>query len=167
MDAFAIHPYMRTSAFAPTATHRESTTITLADYPKLVALLARGFAGTPQRGRGLPIYYTEFGVQTTIPAAERHAYTDLRAAEAHDAVAPTTQARYYGEALSLAACQPQVRGLFIFHTFDETDLAGWQSGLFYADRKPKPSLPAFRAAAAAARTARLTRCAGTTFIPKR
>jgi hypothetical protein len=158
MDAFSMHPYMRTSELSPTGTHAD-TTITIGDYPKLTALLASAFAGTPQRGRGLPIYYTEFGVQTRVPAAHRHAYTDLAAAGANDAVDPQTQARYYRQALELAACQPTVKGLFVFHTFDEQDLAGWQSGLYYADQKPKPSLPAFRAAAAAARADRLTRCA--------
>jgi hypothetical protein len=163
MDAFAIHPYMRTSKLPPTDVHATSTTITIADYSKLVGLLDRAFAGTPQRGRGLPVYYTEFGVQTRIPAAHRHAYTDLSSPSAADAVDPKTQARYYREALELAACQPTVKGLFVFHTFDEIDLAGWQSGLYYADQKPKPSLPAFRKAAAEARAARLTHCSGTTF----
>jgi hypothetical protein len=167
MDAFAIHPYMRTSKLPPTEAHATSTTITIADYPKLVALLDRAFTGTPQRGRGLPIYYTEFGVQTRVPAAHRHAYTDLTSPSAADAVDPQTQARYYREALELAACQPTVKGLFVFHTFDEIDLAGWQSGLYYADQKPKPSLPAFRTAAAEARAARLTHCSGTTFVQKR
>jgi hypothetical protein len=166
MDAFAIHPYMRTSAFPPSDTHAASTTITIGDYPKLTALLRQAFAGTAQRGRGLPVYYTEFGVQTKVPAAHRHAYTDLGSPAAVDAVDPKTQARYYREALSLAACQPTVRGLFVFHTFDEADLKGWQSGLYYADQKPKPSLPAFRTAAASARAARLTRCAGGTFVRK-
>jgi hypothetical protein len=160
MDAFSIHPYMRKSEFSPTETHAASTTITIGDYSKLTALLTNAFAGTPQRGPGVPIYYTEFGVQTRVPPADRHAYTDLNAPEAGDAVDPQTQARYYSEALSLAACQPTVKGLFIFHTFDEIDLAGWQSGLYYADQKPKPSLPAFRTAAAAARAARLTHCPG-------
>jgi hypothetical protein len=167
MDAFSIHPYMRTSELPPTDTHAASTTITLADYPKLVALLTRAFAGTPQRGRDLPVYYTEFGVQTRVPAAHRHAYTDLQSPSAIDAVDPQTQARYYRQALELAACQPTVKALFIFHTFDEPDLAGWQSGLYYADQKPKPSLPAFRNAAAEARTASLTHCSGVTFVPKR
>jgi hypothetical protein len=166
MDAFAIHPYMRTSELPPTDTHTASTTITIADYPKLAALLTHSFAGTRQRSRGLPIYYTEFGVQTRIPAEHRHAYTDLNSRGAADAVAPQTQARYYREALELAACQPTVKGLFVFHTFDEADLAGWQSGLYYADQKPKPSLPAFRLAAASARAARLTRCAGSTVAPQ-
>jgi hypothetical protein len=158
MDAFSVHPYMRTSELSPTETHAASTTITIGDYPKLAALLSQAFAGTPQRGRGLPIYYTEFGVQTRVPAAHRSPYTDLKSPSAADAVDPKIQARYYHQALELAACQPTVKGLFVFHTFDETDLAGWQSGLYYADQKPKPSLPAFRKAAADARAARLTRC---------
>ena len=167
MDAFAIHPYMRMSKLSPTETHAESTTITLADYPKLVALLDDAFGGTPQRGGDIPIYYTEFGVQTHVPTASRHAYTDVNSPSAGDAVSPDTQARYYREALALAACQPTVKGLFIFHTFDEIDLAGWQSGLYYADQKPKPSLSSFQKAAAEARKAQLTRCDGTNFIQEK
>src|SRR3954447_7415319 len=166
MDAFSIHPYMRTSELPPTDTHAASTTITIADYPKLAALLTQSFAGTPQRGPGLPVYYTEFGVQTRVPAPHRHAYQDLGTPGVADAVDPQTQARYYERALALAACQPTVKGLFIFHTFDEADLAGWQSGLYYADQQPKPSLKAFRASAASARAARLARCAGGKFVRK-
>ncbi len=167
MDAFSIHPYMRTSKLPPTDTHAASTTITIGDYPKLAELLAEAFTGTPQRGPDLPIYYTEFGVQTRIPAADRGAYTNLQSPSAADAVDPQTQARYYREALELAACQPTVRGLFVFHTFDEPDLAGWQSGLYYANQKPKPSLPAFRKSAAQARAASLTHCSGVTFVQKK
>ena len=167
MDAFSIHPYMRTSKLPPTDTHAASTTITIGDYPKLAELLAEAFTGTPQRGPGLPIYYTEFGVQTRVPVADRGAYTDLQSPSAADAVDPQTQARYYREALELAACQPTVKGLFVFHTFDEPDLAGWQSGLYYANQKPKPSLPAFRKAAAEARAASLTHCSGVTFVRKK
>jgi hypothetical protein len=167
MDAFAIHPYMRLSKLSPTGTHAASSTITIADYPKLATLLARAFSGTPQRGRGLPVYYTEFGVQTRVPAADSHAYTDLKSASAVDAVDPQTQARFYLEALKLAACQPTVKGLFVFHTWDEIDLAGWQSGLYYADQKPKPSLAAFRRAAAQARAESLTNCSGVTFVRKK
>jgi hypothetical protein len=166
MDAFSIHPYMRTSELPPTDRHAASTTITIADYPKLAALLTQCFAGTPQRGRGLPVYYTEFGVQTRVPAAHRHAYEDLNSPGSADAVDPQTQARYYDQALALAACQPTVKGLFIFHTFDEADLAGWQSGLYYADQQPKPSLKPFRVSAAAARAASLSRCAGGKFVRK-
>jgi chlorite dismutase len=48
-----------------------------------------------------------------------------------------------------------------------TPLAGWQSGLYYADQQPKASLPAFRKAAVEARNERLTHCSGVTFVRKR
>ncbi len=166
MDGFAIHPYMRTSAFPPSDTHAASTTITIGDYAKLVSLLDSTFKGTAQEGNALPIYYTEFGVQTAIPDEHRSAYTDLKSPAALDIVDTETQARYYREALALSACQPNVRGLFVFHTFDEKDLAGWQSGLYYADLKPKESLDDFREAAKQARDASLTRCAAGTFVRK-
>jgi hypothetical protein len=51
-----------------------------------------------------------------------------------------------------------VRGLFIFHTFDEPRLDGWQSGLYYANRTPKPSLKGFRRAVADLRAGKLTTC---------
>jgi hypothetical protein len=148
MDGFAFHPYMEASKDSPNGTHPENTTITLADYPKLVALLAQAFRGTAQQGARLPVYYTEFGVQTAVPAAKRGAYDDLDSPARTDSVSFGTQAAYYRSALELAYCQPTVRGLFVFHTFDEPGLGGWQSGLYFADRTPKPSLPAFKRAVA-------------------
>ena len=158
MDAFAFHPYMEASRDSPSAAHPQNTTITLADYPKLVALLEQAFRGTSQPGARLPIYYTEFGVQTAVPAAKRRFYSDLESPARTDSVSFGTQAAYYRRALQLAYCQPTVRGLFIFHTFDEADVGGWQSGLYFADRTPKPSLPAFKRAVADLREAKLGRC---------
>jgi len=153
LDAFAIHPYMEASEDSPSARHSENTTITIADYPKLVRLLAQAFPG----GARLPVYYTEFGVQTAVPAAKRSFYSDLESPARTDSVSFDTQAAYYRRALELAYCQPTVRGLFVFHTFDEADLGGWQSGLYFADRTPKPSLPAFKRAVADLRSGRV-RC---------
>ena len=158
MDAFAFHPYMEASRDSPTAAHPENTTITLADYPKLVALLAQAFRGTAQPGSRLPVYYTEFGVQTAVPAAKRRFYSDLESPARTDSVSFATQAAYYRRALQLAYCQPTVRGLFVFHTFDEPNVGGWQSGLYFADRTPKPSLPAFKRAVADLRTGKLGSC---------
>jgi hypothetical protein len=157
MDAFAIHPYMLTSKVPPTVAHPKTTQITLADYPKLVTLLDEAFRGTPQRGRTLPILYTEFGVQTTIPSDKLAAYQQATGPEAVR-VSPDVQAAYYRKALALAYCQPTVKGLFIFHTFDEFSLDGWQSGLYYADRTAKPSLPLFRQAVKDLRDGKLTNC---------
>jgi hypothetical protein len=144
MDAFAHHPYMEDSKTPPDETHPRSTTISLADYPKLVSLLGEAFDGTAQPGSDLPILYTEFGVQTTIPPEKRDAYTNLGSPVAGDAVSEETQARYYRQAFELACGQPNVEGLYIFHVWDEPDLLGWQSGLYYADQSPKTSRDALR-----------------------
>jgi hypothetical protein len=137
MDAFAHHPYLERARIPPDFAHPRSTTISLADYEKLVDLLDEAFTGTAQRGGDLPILYTEFGVQTEIPPEKQGAYTNLRTQAAADVVDEATQARYYREAFHLVCEQDTVEGLYIFHVWDEPDLLGWQSGVYYADRTPK------------------------------
>ena len=70
MDTLVIHPYGETSRTPPTALHPKSTSISIADYPKLVKLLRETFQGTAQRGASLPILYGEYGIETQIPAAK-------------------------------------------------------------------------------------------------
>ncbi|HET9323889.1 MAG TPA: hypothetical protein VFO03_08425, partial [Gaiellaceae bacterium] len=139
MDVFAHHPYLERSEVQPDVTHLSSTTISLADYPKLVRLLGEAFDGTAQEGSDLPILYTEFGVQSTIPERKLSAYTNTDTPVAKDAVPEPTQADYYRRAFELACSQDNVEGMYVFHVWDEADLAGWQSGLYYADRTPKSS----------------------------
>ncbi|MDP9490984.1 MAG: hypothetical protein M3P42_02090 [Actinomycetota bacterium] len=139
MDAFAHHPYLDNSKTPPDFAHPRSTTISLADYEKLVGLLGLAFDDTAQKGSELPILYTEFGVQTEIPAAKRSIYTNEDSPVATDAVPESTQAEYYRRAFELACSQPTVEGMYVFHVWDEPDLLGWQSGLYYADRTPKSS----------------------------
>ena len=147
MDMFSIHPYGETSRTPPTASHPKSTSISIADYPKLVKLLRQAFHGTAQRGASLPILYGEYGVQTTIPFEKLASYTNLSDPYARDTVSETTQGLYYTRAIGLAYCQPTVAGLLFFHVSDEPDLDRWQSGLFYADDTPKSSLAAVKAMA--------------------
>jgi hypothetical protein len=140
MDAFALHPYEDNSSIPPTFRHPKSTTISVADYGKLVALLGKAFDGTDQPGTTLPIVYDEFGVQSRIPASKARIYQGAEPLSSR-AVAEATQGEYYAEALALAACQPTVIGILLFHVSDESQLARWQSGLYYADDTPKASLP--------------------------
>jgi chitodextrinase len=63
--------------------------------------------------------------------------------ETSDAPDQYTQVR---DSIRLAACQPYVGAYFNFLLFDESRLAGWQSGAFWADQTPKDSLPGFREA---------------------
>lgn len=140
MDAFALHPYEDNSSIPPSFAHPRTTTISLADYPKLVALLGKAFDGTAQAGSALPVYYDEFGVQSEIPAGKARVYQGSEPVSVHS-VPEATQGEYYAEALALAACQPTVAGILIFHVSDESKLDRWHSGLYYADDTPKTSLP--------------------------
>jgi hypothetical protein len=158
MDMFAIHPYLIPSLLPPSFAHPKTTTIGIADYPKLVRLLTHAFAGTAQRGETLPIVYDEFGYQTQIPTRKRPLYTHLGAPAAADAISEALQATYYRQAFALAACQPTVAGLLIFHVADERDARGWQSGVYYSNGTPKSSLAAVRDGALAAQGGTLGTC---------
>jgi hypothetical protein len=167
MDVFALHPYLESSSLPPTYRHPRSTSISINDYDKLVALLGEAFDGTPQPGRALPVLYGEFGIQSAISPGKSIQYTNHGAASSGDAVSEERQAAYYRKALELAYCQPTVVGLFFFHVLDESDLRAWQSGLFYADGTPKASMEPVRQAAAAARDGTLVTCLRERIVPLR
>ena len=46
------------------------------------------------------------------------------------------------DAIAIAYCQPNVGAYFNFHLTDERDLAGWQSGVYWADGTPKAAYQA-------------------------
>ena len=143
MDAFGYHPYGLNSSESPATPHPNSTTIGVADYPKLVSELGKAFKGTAQAGSKLPILYSEYGVESLIPAAQRYRYGKNSQPASAGAVDEKTQGEYYSTYLKMAACQPNVIGAFIFHTLDERSMnQGWQSGPNYADGAPKSDQPA-------------------------
>ena len=158
MDGFDLHPYEDNSSIAPVAgTHPNSTTIALADYDKLVAALGEAF-GAP--GYSMPIWYEEFGVESQIPAEYESHYTGTEPTTVHP-VDETTQGAYYRQAIQLAFCQPNVKALMLFHTVDEADHAGWQSGLYYAGTAiGKLSLPLTRLSMEQSRRGVVARCDG-------
>jgi hypothetical protein len=156
MDMLVIHPYGESSKTPPTALHPKSTSISIADYPKLVNLLRTAFRGTAQRGASLPILYGEYGVQTEIPLGKLGVYTNLGGPYAADAVSEARQGAYYTRAIRLAYCQRTVAGLLFFHVSDEPDLDRWQSGLFYTDDTPKSDLAFVKTTVDAAQAGTLT-----------
>ena len=159
MDALAFHPYADNSSQSPDFAHPLSTTIGIADYGKLVSLLAEAFDGTAQPGSTLPLLYDEFGVESIVPEAKAPLYTGAEPVTTKP-VDEAKQAAYYAKALSLTFCQPNVVGVLFFHSQDEPALASWQSGVYYADGSPKTSLPAVRAALAATRGGSIAKCSG-------
>jgi hypothetical protein len=141
MDAFSIHVYGESPRIPPSLAHPNTTSIGIADYPRVVALLGSAFDGSPQVGSDLPIVYGEYGVETTVPPDKAKLYSGR---EVVPGVSAETQATFYRDAIERARRQPTVRELFFFHVDDETRLAGLQSGVRYADGTPKPSLDAVR-----------------------
>ena len=141
LDGFAFHPYPPSSRIPPTdPTDPASTAIGLTD-GKLRPLVDEAF------GPGLPILYSELGVETIIPQAKAALYVGEEPAQPVD---EATQAGYYRDAIAAAACQEGVEGLLLFHSHDERSLTGFQSGLYYVDGSPKQSLEPVRSAIRAA-----------------
>jgi hypothetical protein len=158
MDGFVHHPYPESANVPIDLRHPRVKTIGLADYDKLVRLLATAFDGTAQDGSDLRILYGEIGVETAIPATKRAVYSgDEITATASE----QQQAAAYRRTLELAACQPNVAGVLFFHLRDEPALTGWQSGVRYGDGTPKQSLRPVRTAAEEAEAGELgSDCSG-------
>lgn len=165
MDAFAFHPYQDNSSQPPTFQHPNSTTVTLSDYPKLVALLGKAFDGTAQPGSTLPIVYDEFGVESIVPPEQASAYTGAEPATTKP-VDVATQAVYYRQAIQIAFCQPTVDTILLFHVVDEPALSAWQSGVYYADGTPKSSLAGVKTAVRDAHGGIIAKCPGLALTPQ-
>ncbi len=138
MDALSVHVYGESPRVSPALRHPRTPSIGIADYRKLVRLLGQAFGGTAQPARSLPIVYGEYGVETTIPPAKLPLYTGREVVHTVD---EATQADYYTTAIAIAACQPTVELLLLFHLEDEVQLSGLQSGVRYVDGTPKTSEP--------------------------
>jgi hypothetical protein len=159
MDALAIHVYADNSSIAPTVAHPLNTSIGVADYDKLVGLLAAAFDGTAQPGSRLPILYGEYGVETQIPDSKAGLYTGTEPATTKP-VSEETQASYYQQALALSFCQPTVVGMLLFLSRDERARATWQSGIHYIDGTPKTSKPRVTRALDRTTGGSIARCPG-------
>ena len=159
MDAFVIHPYADNSSQPPTTAHPLTTTIGVADYGKLVALLGEAFDGTAQRGSDIPIFYGEFGVESVIPPGKASLYTGDEPATTRPVDEPT-QAAFYEQALALSFCQPTVAGMLLFLSRDERARPTWQSGIHYVDGTPKSSKPRVTEALDRTTGGSITRCPG-------
>jgi hypothetical protein len=163
MDAFVQHVYGDNSSQAPTVAHPNGTSIGVADYGKLVAILGEAFDGTAQPGSTLPIVYGEYGVETQIPASKAGLYTGTEPATTRPTT-EATQAAFYEQALALAFCQPNVEAMLIFHAQDERERAGWQSGVRYVDGTPKSDLPRVTEALDRTTGGSITRCPGVQLV---
>jgi len=136
VDAFGHNPYPASAGEAPAAAHAAGF-IGEGDYARLVDVLRSAFGQAPQ------IWYLEDGFQSAVPTRLRSHYFGR---ENVRTVSAAQQAADLGDAIRLAACQPDVRAFFNFELVDETRLAGWQSGLIWRGVHRKPAVRAFQLA---------------------
>lgn len=137
VDAFGHNPYPAAPLEPPDTLHAPGFAGE-GDYARLDRVLRSAFGPTPH------IWYLEDGFQSAVPARLSSHYDG---SENVRTVTPTQQALRLGQAIRLAACQPDVRAFFNFELVDEVRLAGWQSGLIWRGVHRKPALRAFEAAA--------------------
>jgi hypothetical protein len=160
-DTLGYTPHPSSSAERPWTKHPGSSTIALGDYPVLMQVLGAAFGGTaqPVPGQGSTrIWYLGQGYQTApdpgragftgtetdpapLPSWSPQEASDLRTGPGVD------QPLQLEDAIRVAYCQPAVGAYFNFHLYDERDLTGWQSGVFWPDGQPKAAYQALHRAA--------------------
>ena len=125
LDAYAHHPYPSSPAETPSSGGcKNCPSITMATIPKLLILVRRYFGPKP-------IWLTEYGYQTNPP-------------DTFLGVPPKRQATMLSLAAMRAWRLPRVTMLIQYLYRDEVALSRFQTGLVFADDRPKPSLQGFR-----------------------
>ena len=130
VTGFAHHPYTQGGARPPRTRGRRATQITIATPGRLERILDAG-ARRGRIARDLPIHYTEFGFQTDPP-------------DVQFGVSPARQATYMNESDWIAYRDPRIHTVAQYGLADDPVLARFQSGVRFADGRPKPSYDAYR-----------------------
>lgn len=138
LDALGHHPYALFQSPFRRSQYRDDAT--LADWRRLEQTLDRLVARRalkPSGGRHIPIHYTEFGYQTDPP-------------DPYAGIPLTRQSRWLQDAAYVAWRTPRVAGLNQFRVTDgrirgrgAVAFREFQSGLFFANGKAKPSASTF------------------------
>jgi hypothetical protein len=125
LDAYAHHPYPSRPGETPSSGGcKNCPSITMATVPKLLILVRRSFGPKP-------VWLTEYGYQTKPP-------------DDFLGVSPKRQATMLSLAAMRAWRLSRVTMLIQYLYRDEVQLSRFQSGLIFADDRPKPSLQAFK-----------------------
>ncbi len=135
-DGWSHHPY--TGSLAPWQHDPQPETVRMGDLDRLTGELHRLYtAGRFEHD--LPVYITEYGDQTNPPDPTWD-------------ITPADQAQRLGEAERIARANPRIRAVSQFLVRDLPERPGddlrtrwrdYQSGLFFADGRPKPARAAF------------------------
>jgi hypothetical protein len=168
MDGVDLHPYPLPQNLPFELGYSDPTAYSVSNLPRAYQAFYDAFNGTfqPTVGPGrLPVSLNEVGIQTAPIPGVAAAYSGVENADGISAVGSEAyQAQWYRKLIDFALCDADVTKVNIFKLVDETQLEGWQSGLFYAGYVPKLSATVF--AAEVARTAGVCPTGtASTFVP--
>jgi hypothetical protein len=154
MDGFDFHPYPVPQSQAFAKGYADAQSASVSNLPRIYQAFYDAFAGTPQRtigqqpGGGLPVSLNETGIQTAADGKIGYSGIEVSATPAGGVLgkfgSEDYQATWYLQMLDLVACDSNIAVVNIFHLIDEENLAGWQSGLYFADKTAKRSAQAVR-----------------------
>jgi hypothetical protein len=154
MDGLDFHPYPVPQSLPFATGYGDDRSASVTNLPRIYQAFYAAFNGTPQRtigqqkGGGLPVSLNETGVQTETFGKSAYVGSEISATSAGGVLGQYAteefQAGWYRQMLDLVACDPNVEVVNIFHLVDETNLSGWQSGLYFADQTPKRSAATVR-----------------------
>lgn len=132
MDVFALHPYGKTNDEAPDVKHVDGSSAGHADYEQITEAVAQSF------GRKIPVWYTEYGAKTRIPADKTNQYL-LPPQKMSTLINEAEQEMFYTQALKMAFCQ-KAGAVMLFNVIDGQDDT-WTSGIYRPrpDYEPKSS----------------------------
>ncbi|HEX6459626.1 MAG TPA: hypothetical protein VF032_11965 [Thermoleophilaceae bacterium] len=130
ITGLAHHPYNTAAAPSPTKKPRGKGDITLSTLSRLTKVLKAGAHGHAIRS-GLPVYFTEYGIQSNPPDRQFGA-------------SPTKQAMYLNQADYIAYKNKSIRSVAQYELFDDGNVALFNTGLLFHSGAPKPSFDAYR-----------------------
>jgi hypothetical protein len=130
ITGFAHHPYNVGATGPALRTPRGKGDITLATLSRLTKVLRLGAHAHAIRP-GLPVYFTEYGIQTRPPNSKY-------------GVPASRQAMWLNQADWLAYKNRSVRSVAQYELYDGADTGVFTTGLLFHSAQPKPSLDAYR-----------------------
>jgi hypothetical protein len=149
MDGFDFHPYPIPQSLPFATGYADTDNAAVSNLPRIYQAFYDAFKGGSQKTigpGGLPVSLNEVGVQTDNTGKSGYSGTevsgDANGGVRGDTATEAFQSSWYLQMLNYVACDPNIKAVNIFHLVDESDLGGWQSGLYFVGYQAKQSASA-------------------------
>ncbi len=149
MDGLDLHPYPIPQSLPFATGYNDPHSYSVSNLARPYQAFYNAFNGTAQPTVGpghLPVQLNEVGIQTVTNGHGGYTGAENVANASGGMVPPydseAYQAQWYSQLVDATECDADITNVNIFKLVDESNLAGWQSGLYFADWAPKASAAA-------------------------